>query len=196
VHDIRRLAVFCGSSRGADPAYTAGANALGEALARHGIGLVYGGGSVGLMGVLADAVQRAGGEVTGVITEALVGLEVGHNGLGDLRVVATMHERKALMADLADGFVMLAGGFGTLDEFFEALTWSQLGIHDKPCAVLDPDGYFTNLLAFLDRAVTERFVSDTNRSLVLQVTDPDELIERLRSWRRPPGDKWLDDTDR
>lgn len=196
MRELRRVAVFCGSSRGADPTYADGAAALGTALARHGIGLVYGGGSVGLMGVLADAVQEAGGEVTGVITEALVGLEVGHNGLGDLRVVATMHERKALMADLSDGFVMLAGGFGTLDEFFEALTWSQLGIHDKPCSVLDPDGYFAALFAFLDRAVTDRFVSATNRSLVGHARDPEELIEQLRSWRRPPGDKWLDESDR
>lgn len=194
--ELRRVAVFCGSSRGADPTYAAGAAALGSALARHGIGLVYGGGSVGLMGVLADAVQEAGGQVTGVITEALVGLEVGHNGLGDLRVVATMHERKALMADLADGFVMLAGGFGTLDEFFEAVTWSQLGIHDKPCAVLDPDGYYVDLLAFLDRAVTERFVSTTNRSLVGTAREPEALIELLRAWQRPPGEKWLDESDR
>jgi len=194
--EVRRLAVFCGSSPGADPAHAALARALGEALASAGIGLVYGGGHVGLMGVVADAVLAGSGTVTGVITTSLQEREVGHEGLTELRVVETMHERKAIMADAADAFVMLPGGFGTLDEFFEAVTWSQLGIHDKPCAVLDPTGYYTPLLAFLDEAVAERFIAPEHRAIVLRATTVEDLFVKLAAWTPPSTDKWLDRDER
>ena len=151
------MAVYCGSNSGNDPAYAEAAAALGRTLAKRGIRLVYGGGHVGLMGVVADAVLESGGEVHGVITEALVAKEVSHRGLTSLRVVETMHERKAVMADAADAFVMLPGGFGTLDEFFEVVTWTQLGIHAKPCGVLDAAGFFGPLRALIDGAVTAGF---------------------------------------
>src|SRR5919199_3791597 len=176
---MRRVCVFCGSSPGADPAYAAAARRLAEVLVRRGIGLVYGGGSVGLMGVLADAALAAGGEVTGVIPRALQAREVGHAALPDLRVVETMHERKALMAELADGFVALPGGLGTLEEFFEVWTWAQLGIHAKPCGVLNVGGYFDPLLAFLDHAVAEGFVRDAYRAMLLVAAEPAPLLDRL-----------------
>lgn len=190
---IERVTVYCGSSPGRDPAHRATAVALGRSLAGAGVEVVYGGGHVGLMGVVADAALDAGGTVTGVITDALVGAEIAHTGLTRLITVRSMHERKRVMSDLADAFVMLPGGYGTLDEFFEALTWAQLGIHAKPCAVLDPTGYFTPLLAFLDNAVAERFVRDGDRALVTTATDVDSLLVHLRSWTPPAGGaKWLD----
>jgi uncharacterized protein (TIGR00730 family) len=152
------VAVYCGSSPGADPRVAGAAVDLGALLAERGIRLVYGGGRVGVMGALADAVLDAGGTVHGVITRALLDREVAHAGLSDLEIVDTMHERKARMADVADAFVMMPGGFGTLDEFFEALTWSQLGVHDKPCGILDVAGYFRPLLDFVQSAVAARFV--------------------------------------
>jgi len=190
---IARAAVYCGSSPGRDRAHRATAAALGRGLAEAGVEVVYGGGHVGLMGTLADAALGAGGAVTGVITEALVAAEIAHPGLTRLVTVGSMHERKQVMSDLADAFVMLPGGYGTLDEFFEALTWAQLGIHAKPCAVLDPTGYFTPLLGLLDAAVEERFVSEANRALVITATEVDALLAGLRSWTPPPGGgKWLD----
>jgi uncharacterized protein (TIGR00730 family) len=176
-----RICVFCGSSTGSDPRHIEAARALGRAMAGSGVGLVYGGGSIGLMGALADAVLRFGGEAIGVIPGFLNELEVGHRGLTDLRVVSSMHERKALMAQLCDAFVALPGGFGTLEEFSEVLTWAQLGLHAKPCALLNATGFFDPLLALFDRQVAEGFLSSKNRELVLVERDPDALVERLRA---------------
>lgn len=193
---IEAVCVYCGSSPGADPAYVEAAAGLGRTLARRGVRLVYGGGHVGLMGVLADTALEGGAEVHGVITRGLLDKEVGHTGLTELHVVDTMHERKARMADLAGGFIMLPGGFGTLDEFFEALTWTQLGIHDKPCGILDVNGYFDPLVRFLDDATTQRFVTPSHRRMVLFDTDCDSLLERLAAWTPSTIDKWLDRADR
>ncbi|HEY8523441.1 MAG TPA: TIGR00730 family Rossman fold protein [Acidimicrobiales bacterium] len=193
---ITRLTVFCGSSPGADPAHLETATALGRELAERGIGLVYGGAHLGLMGALADAALDAGGDVIGVMTEALVDAEIAHTGLPELHVVPTMHERKALMADLGDGFCMLPGGYGTLDEFCEAVTWTQLGIHHKPCGVLDPTGYYAPLLELLDRATEQRFIRPEHRGLVLAAKTVPDLLDRLETWTPLPLAKWLDTTDR
>ena len=193
---MRRICVFCGSSPGASPAYAEAARQLGRLLAQRGLGLVYGGGNVGLMGILADAVLAEGGEVTGVIPHSLVAREVGHQALTDLRIVDTMHERKALMADLADGFVALPGGIGTLDEWFEIWTWAQLGLHAKPCGLLNVQGYYSPLLAFLDRMVEERFLRDTHRAFVLVDTDPASLLDRMAAHAPPAVEKWIDRSDR
>ena len=190
------VAVYLGSSMGTDPGFAAAAESLGGLLAARGIRLVYGGGRVGLMGVLADAVLRNGGTVTGVITRALEDKEIAHHGLMDLTVVHTMHERKALMADRADGFIMLPGGYGTMDEFFEVLTWTQLGIHVKPCAILDVNGYFGPLLGLLDNAAGQGFLRDDHRHMVLTGTDPGELIDRMAAWTPPATEKWLDPSER
>jgi uncharacterized protein (TIGR00730 family) len=190
---MRRLCVFCGSSPGARPAYAEAAEELGRLLVAEGIGLVYGGGSVGLMGRLADAVLAEGGEVTGVLPEALVAREIGHPGVADLRVVGSMHERKALMADLADGFVALPGGLGTVEELLEIYTWAQLGLHRKPCALLDVEGYYDGLAAFLAHAVEERFLREDHRAMLIVEREPQALLERLR--RFEPGavaPKWID----
>jgi uncharacterized protein (TIGR00730 family) len=169
---------------------------MGELLARRGLGLVYGGGCVGLMGILADAVLAAGGEVIGVIPAALMAREVGHTGVTELRVVGSMHERKALMADLSDAFVALPGGFGTLEEFCEVLTWAQLGIHRKPCGLLNADGYYDPLLALLDHAVAERFLRPAHRALVLEERDLERLLDRLATSRLPDLEKWVDREER
>jgi uncharacterized protein (TIGR00730 family) len=176
--------------------YAEAARATGRLLAERGIGLVYGGGNVGLMGEVADAVLAAGGEVTGVIPKALLEREVGHRGLTTLHVVGTMHERKALMVDLSDGFVALPGGYGTLDELCEALTWSQLGIHARPCGILNVDGYFDALLALFDHAVREGFVREAHRRLVLEAAEPGALLEAMAAFRAPRGEKWIRDGDR
>jgi uncharacterized protein (TIGR00730 family) len=189
---LRRVCVFSGSSFGARPAYERAARVLGEALVARGIGLVYGGGSVGLMGVVADAVLAVGGEVIGVIPRALATKELVHQGLADLRVVGSMHERKALMTELAGGFVALPGGFGTFDELFEAITWAQLGLHDAPIGLLDVEGYFAPLLALVEHATEERFVRPEHRALVVSETDPVRLLERLEAHRPAPGrPKWI-----
>jgi uncharacterized protein (TIGR00730 family) len=190
------ILVYCGSSPGLNPAYTDAARRFGAALVRRGHRLVYGGGHVGLMGVVADAVLAGGGEAHGVITEGLAYKEVGHDGLTQLDVVATMHERKARMADLSDAVVMLPGGYGTLDEFFEAVTWTQLGIHDKPCGVLNVAGFFDSLLAFVDRALAEGFIREKHRDLLIVGDDADALLDRLVAWRPDGVDKWLDRSDR
>ena len=193
---MRRVCVFCGSSPGARPAYAQATAEVGRLLAGEGIGVVYGGGHVGLMGVLADAATEAGGEVIGVMPQALVDREIAHTGIADLRVVGTMHERKALMADLADAFVALPGGAGTLDELFEIYTWSQLGLHSKPCGLLDVEGYWTGLTAFLDHAVRERFLREEHRASLIVEREPALLLQRLRDHR--PGDatpKWIDRND-
>lgn len=191
--ELRRVCVFCGSSDGRRPAYLDVAGRLGEALAARGIGLVYGGAHVGLMGRVADACRDAGGEVTGVIPAMLVDAEVAHTGLADLRIVGSIHERKALMADLADGFVALPGGFGTLEEFSEALTWSQLGLHPvpKPCGLLDVAGFYDPLMALFDRGAEEGFIRPVHRGLVLMADDVDVLLDRLAAWSPPPATrKW------
>ena len=192
---LRRVCVFCGSSLGARPDYVEAARALGTELADRGIGLVYGGAHVGLMGALADACRQAGGEVTGVIPASLVEAEVAHAGLADLRIVDTMHERKALMAELSDGFVALPGGFGTLEEFCEVLTWSQLSLHPtpKPCALFDVAGFYAPLVELFDTAADQGFIRPEHRGLVLVAADPPGVIEALATWTAPPPTrKWVD----
>ena len=189
---MRRICVFCGSSPGRNAQYAEVARRLGAVLAERRLTLVYGGGDVGLMGVLADAALAAGGEVIGVIPEALVALEVAHTGLPDLRVVASMHERKALMADLADAFIALPGGLGTLEEFCEIATWAQLGLHGKPCGLVNTDHYFAHLIAFLDHAVAERFLRPEHRAMVLVEEDPERLLDRLEHSCGPALEKWVD----
>jgi uncharacterized protein (TIGR00730 family) len=190
---LKRICVFCGSSLGARPAYREAAEELGELLAERGIGLVYGGGCIGLMGVLADTVMRKGGEVIGVIPESLLQREVGHRGVTKLHVVQTMHERKALMADLADAFIALPGGYGTLEEFCEVVTWSQLGIQQKPCGLLNVEKYWDGLLAVLDHAVDEQFVTRENSQLVLVASTAPGMLERLMEWTPPVHiEKWID----
>jgi uncharacterized protein (TIGR00730 family) len=190
------VAVYCGSNSGTDPAFAAAAATLGALLAERGIRLVYGGGHVGLMGAITDAVLDGGGEAHGVITRALEQKEIAHAGLTSLRVTETMHERKAAMADAADAFVMLPGGYGTLDEFFEVLTWAQLGIQAKPCAILDVAGYFDPLRAFLDGAVAAGFVHPAHRDMVIMDDDPARLLDRLAAWTPVEVSKWLDRAER
>ena len=189
---MQRLCVFSGSSPGAHADYARAAEELGRALADQGLGLVYGGASVGLMGVIADAVLDAGGDVIGVIPQALVDREIAHPGVRDLRVVGSMHERKALMADLADGFVALPGGMGTLEELFEVYTWTQLGLHAKPLGLLDVRGYYAQLVAFLDHAVAERFVTAEHREMLVVEEGTGALIDAFRRWRPPTRTKWID----
>lgn len=178
---FRKLCIFCGSSLGSRPVYREVAEQLGQLLARNGIELVYGGGHVGLMGAVADAALGAGGRVTGVMPQALIDREVGHKGLTEMHIVRTMHERKALMAKLADGFIALPGGYGTLDEFCEILTWAQLGIHAKPCGVLNTDGYYDALLALFDHGVEEGFVKSRHREMLVVEANAAELLKRLES---------------
>lgn len=193
---LRRITVFCGSNVGTDPAYADAARALGTELAASDIGLVYGGGKVGLMGIVADAVLAAGGEVTGVIPRHLWDKEVAHAGLTELLVVDSMHERKLAMADRADGFVALPGGVGTFEELFEVLTWTQLGIHHKPVGLLDVAGFYAPLLAFLDTTVTAGFVRRGHREILQATTDPAALLAALAAWRPVDIQKWLDPDER
>ncbi|MFQ5805895.1 MAG: TIGR00730 family Rossman fold protein [Phycisphaerae bacterium] len=188
---ISRLCVFCGSNRGAQPKFEAAARDLGATLANESIALVYGGGRVGLMGVLADAALESGGDVIGVIPHALDEVELAHDGLTEMHVVDSMHERKALMADLSDGFVALPGGLGTFEEFFEVVTWAQLGIHAKPCGVLNVAGYFDKLVALLDHAVEERFIKPQHRDLIMVEDDHRRLLDRMRSYRPPVTERWV-----
>jgi uncharacterized protein (TIGR00730 family) len=192
MNPLKRIGVFCGSSPGGDPAFTEAAKAVGTELARRGIGLVYGGGNVGLMGVVADATLESGGEVIGVIPEALEGKELGHQGVTELRVVASMHERKALMEELSDGFVALPGGFGTFEELLEILAWSQLGIHRKPAGILNVSGYYDYLIAMFDHAVSQRLLSSSNRELVLTETEIAPLLNCMRDFEPAAAEKWLD----
>jgi uncharacterized protein (TIGR00730 family) len=191
VSQIRRLAVFCGSNPGARPEYAHAARSLGKLLASRGVGIVYGGSNVGLMQVLADAMLDELGDIIGVIPRMLVAREVANKALSDLRIVDSMHDRKALMAELADGFVALPGGIGTLEEFFEIWTWAQLGMHDKPCGLLNVAGYFDPLLEFLDRAVAEKFVREVHRKMVIVESDPAELLARFESYEPPRVVKWI-----
>jgi uncharacterized protein (TIGR00730 family) len=181
--DVRRICVFAGSSPGARPEYAAAALALGREMARRGLGLIYGGASRGLMGMVADAALAEGGEVIGVIPRGLFQREVAHHGLTTLHEVGSMHERKALMADLADGFIALPGGYGTFDELFEMVTWAQLGIHAKPIGLLDVREYFSALLALVERAAQEGFVPPAHTALLLRAETPTELLDRLASFR-------------
>ncbi|MBX9692362.1 MAG: TIGR00730 family Rossman fold protein [Cyanobacteria bacterium] len=188
---IKRICVFCGALPGKNPLYREAAVALGEKLVECGIELVYGGGKVGLMGVVADAVLHAGGHVIGVIPEALLAKELGHKGISDLRVVKSMHERKALMSDLSDAFIALPGGFGTLDELFEVVTWLQLGAHDKPSGLLNIGGYYDHMLKFLDHVSAEGFLTVEDRQILLVDNDPGSLIEGLRSFVPRVATKWV-----
>lgn len=191
---MKSVCVFCGSSQGDKPLYRESAAHFGRRVAALGLRLVYGGGNVGLMGVVADAALRAGGEVIGIIPQALVDWELAHGGLTELVVVQSMHERKARMAEAADAFVALPGGFGTFEEFCEVLTWSQLGLHAKPCGVLNVGGFYDPLLALFDRAVQERFLRPEHRELVLADTDVDALLSRLASYTPARFDKLIDRT--
>lgn len=186
------LCLFCGSSPGANPAYKSAAAHFGLTLAEQKIRLVYGGGSVGLMGIAADACMEAGGEVVGVIPQLLMEKEVGHKDLTEMHVVANMHERKALMTQLSDGFIALPGGYGTLDELFEALTWLQLGYHQKPVGLLNVGGFFDHLVAFIDHSRNERFLREQHRNALCVDADLARLIATLRSTEAPDGGKWLD----
>jgi uncharacterized protein (TIGR00730 family) len=193
---MKAICVYCGSNAGNKPAYAERAAALGTRLAQEKLALVYGGGNVGLMGIVADAALAAGGEVIGVIPEQLVGWEVAHQGLTRLDIVANMHERKARMFDLSDAFVALPGGFGTLDEMFEMLTWRQLGLGDKPCAFLDVDGFFSPLVAMMDRMVDERFLHADQRRDLWHGEDLDALLAWMRDYRPARSSKWLDEKRR
>jgi uncharacterized protein (TIGR00730 family) len=186
-----RLCVFCGSNAGQDPVYVNTSRALGEALAISGIELVYGGASVGLMGTVADAALAKGGHVIGVMPQALVDKEIAHKGLSDLRVVGSMHERKALMAELADGFIALPGGLGTFEELFEVWTWAQLGYHRKPCALLNAGGFYDKLTDFLDDVVERGFVKPIHRAMLIVENEPAALIEAIRTYEPPRVDKWI-----
>ncbi len=189
---IRRICVFCGSSYGRNPRNRSVAEELGRYLASEKIAIVFGGGKVGLMGALADAALAAGGEVIGVIPEHLMAREVGHRGLSKLHIVKSMHERKALMADLSDAFLALPGGFGTFEEFCEVVTWSQLGLHQKPCGLLNVEGYYTPMLAMFDRSVEEGFLKADNRGIVLTAEGIGEMLTLMRQWKPAHVEKWLD----
>jgi uncharacterized protein (TIGR00730 family) len=188
---LRRVCVYAGANAGSRPEYADAAAALAKLLAARGIGLVYGGGRVGLMGVLADTILAEGGEAIGIIPQALMDSEVGHGGLTKLHVVPSMHERKAMMAELSDAFIAVPGGIGTLEELIEVLTWSQLGIHQKPCSVLDVAGFYAPLAGFLDQMVDEGFLRPDNRSLLLSGSEPEDLLDRLEAWEpdAPPRDQ-------
>ncbi|BBU47098.1 putative cytokinin riboside 5'-monophosphate phosphoribohydrolase [Pseudomonas putida] len=189
---VRSVCVFCGASIGANPAYREAAVALGQAIARRGLTLVYGGGAVGLMGVVADAAMAAGGEVVGIIPQSLLDAEVGHKGLTRLEVVDGMHARKARMAELSDAFIALPGGLGTLEELFEVWTWGQLGYHAKPLGLLDVNGFYDKLGGFLDHIVEEGFVRQQHRAMLLLAQQPDELLNGMDSFIAPVAPKWVD----
>jgi uncharacterized protein (TIGR00730 family) len=189
--NIKRICVYCGSSKGKDSAYTDAAAALGQVLCERNIGLVYGGAAVGIMGKVADAVLDAGGEAIGVIPKALAVKEVAHENLAELHVVASMHERKAMMADLADGFIALPGGWGTLEEIFEILTWAQLGFHDKPCGLLNISGYYDHLVGFLENSFEQQFVSELYRPMLMTADNPVQLLDLFASYKAPKVRKWM-----
>ena len=189
---IKRVCVYCGSNSGSLPAYAEAARELGSELARRGLGLVYGGGRVGLMGIVADAVLAGGGEVIGVIPQGLAKKEVAHFDLKDLRIVNSMHERKALMVELADAFIAMPGGFGTLEEFCEVLTWAQLGIHRKPHGLLNVAGFYDSLLTFFDHAMERNFIRAVHRELVITESDPARLLDLIANAHMPNLNKWID----
>jgi uncharacterized protein (TIGR00730 family) len=189
--DKQRICVYCGSNPGKLEQYIRSAQQLGNAMARRGIGLVYGGASVGVMGAIADAVLDQGVEVIGVIPEALATREVAHSGLDQLHVVRSMHERKSMMAELSQGFIALPGGWGTFEEIFEALTWAQLGFHDKPCGLLNVSGYYDHLAAFLEHAVDQQFVREEYRPMIMLEESPETLLDRFATYRPPRVKKWI-----
>ena len=188
----RKICVFTGSRHGTRPEYAQAATELGKELIARGYGLVYGGGNVGLMNVIADTVLKLGGHVTGVIPDSLVSKEVAHRGLSDLRVVQSMHERKALMAELSNGFIAMPGGIGTMEEFFEVLSWAQLGLHEKPCGLLNVAGYYDPLIEFLDRAVAQDFIKPKHRALLLVESEPALLLDRFEKKLAAPAAKPFD----
>ncbi len=188
---MKRICVYCGSSPGKFPEYLESACTLARELVKRDIGLVYGGASVGIMGKIADTVLEGGGEVIGVIPQSLVEKEVSHHGLTELKIVESMHERKAIMADISDGFIALPGGLGTIEELFEVLTWSQLGFHKKPCALLNVKQYYDNLSLFLDHAVAQEFIKDVHREMLLVEEEPDKLLELMAVYHPPVVDKWI-----
>jgi uncharacterized protein (TIGR00730 family) len=192
---MRSLSVFCGSSAGNRPEYFDAARSLGTALAQRRIKLVYGGASVGLMGAVADAALEAGGKVVGVLPRHLAAKEIGHPRLTRLELVETMHERKARMAELSDGFVALPGGIGTLEELFEVWTWAQLGLHRRPCALLNAGGYYDALIGFLDQTVSEGFVKPTHRSMLVVDSEASSLLDALERYEAPSVHKWLDKSE-
>lgn len=189
--NFHRLCVFCGSNSGYHPIYRETAQALGRLIGERGIELVYGGGHVGLMGAIADAALAVNGHVIGVMPQSLIDREVGHAGLSDMRIVNSMHERKALMVELADGFIALPGGHGTLDEFCEVLTWAQLGLHAKPCGILNTKGYYDDLLALFDRAVQEGFLKAIHRDMIVVESDPAALLTRMAATPVVAVSKWI-----
>jgi len=188
---MQRVCVFCGSSVGRQSVYRDAATAMGSLLASRGLGLVYGGGNVGLMGVIADAVLAGGGDVIGVIPHSLANREIAHTGVTDLRVVDSMHTRKAMMAGLSDAFIAMPGGVGTFEEFFEAVTWTQLGVHRKPCGLLNTAGFYTPLAAFIDQAVTEGFIKPIHRSMIVVDDHPERLLDSLAKVELPDVPKWV-----
>jgi uncharacterized protein (TIGR00730 family) len=193
--NVKNACVFCGSSHGADPAFAAAADSLGRLLAGSGRTLVYGGGHIGLMGVVADAALAAGGKVIGVIPQSLADKELAHHGLSELRIVGSMHERKALMVELSDGFIALPGGIGTLEEFFEVWTWGQLGLHAKPYGLLNVAGFFAPPLLFLDCLVDQRFVRPEHREMLLVDDLAERLLARMEAHRLALMPKWIDRTE-
>lgn len=188
---MRSIAVFCGSSLGAETAFALAAETLGTLLAAQGIRLVYGGGNIGLMGKIATATLAAGGQVTGVIPRFMMDKEIGKIELTDLRIVGSMHERKAVMNELAEGFVALPGGFGTLEEFCEVLTWGQLGLHGKPLGLLNTAGFYDHFLAFLDHATARALIKPKHRAILLTAAEPGELLEKMKAWKPATGKKWI-----
>ena len=192
---MKKITVFCGSNSGFRTEYAEAARNLARLFVNQNIRLVYGGGNVGLMGIIADEVMRAGGEVIGIIPDSLDKKEVGHRAITELRVVGSMHERKAQMAELADGFIAMPGGIGTFEEFFEILTWAQLGFHEKPCAVLNIAGYYDGLLTLCDNAVSEGFLRPAHRQLILEDSNPEILLEKMRNLKPLPLEKWIKDEE-
>ncbi len=188
---IKKICVYCGSSPGKNPAYSLAAKSLARTLCDRGIGLVYGGAAVGVMGAIADAVLDAGGEAIGVIPKSLAVKEVAHDNLSELHVVASMHERKAMMAELADGFIALPGGWGTLEEIFEILTWAQLGFHDKPCGLLNIEGYYDHLIGFLENSFEQQFVNDLYRPMLMKANEPEALLDQFATYQAPKVRKWM-----
>lgn len=188
---MKSVCVYCGSNEGRLPVYAEAARGLGRALVERGLDLVYGGASVGIMGVIADTVLGLGGRVTGVMPESIVRKEIAHRGLTELHVTSSMHERKMKMAELSDAFVALPGGIGTLEEIFEVWTWAQLGLHAKPCGFLNVAGYYDGLVAFLDHAVAERFVKEANRAMLVVGDDPSDLLDRFAAYGAPVVEKWI-----
>jgi len=183
--------VYCGSSAGKNPAFAQAAVSLAQVLCQRNIGLVYGGAAVGIMGVVADAVLEAGGEAIGVIPKSLAVKEVAHDNLAELHVVASMHDRKAMMAELADGFIALPGGWGTLEEIFEMLTWAQLGFHDKPCGLLNTEGYYDGLIGFLDNSFEQQFVNELYRPMLMTAVEPTSLLDKFAVYQAPKVRKWM-----